>query len=432
MLKHILHRWVLLETTNHSLNASASQICQRLSRFKSSSSSGDSDETSSLQVGKFVKSDVFDPKPKDPQITHHKMKPKDVMDDELLDAVTNVAKELHKSNNEMQKKTKEDLIARLTKHEEESFETATQSLRSEMLSDSSIAKLLSDVAADKPQPMSRAAEIRHARRGLVLLRSEIFYQAKQSGYSASEAQKIAERAVALAEKRVIEKHKEKVKKQQDELDAEKKSLYEANEKEQKFYDYAFKMASKMLYGGDRDSKGGRTTQPELTVVEVDPKMENIFVRSNERLGIFDPEEIKSFEERHLNYWKEWDSAAARLSNESFGPKNGFEEMIEWTNKGKMWPYPIDNEYLMGEESEVGFHEHIFLERTLSQYDLPRTGPIAHFMELVCVGLSKNPYMTAKRKREHLEWFVKFFDEKMTAEIQKLHDQEQKAAEIAEA
>lgn len=33
---------------------------------------------------------------------------------------------------------------------------------------------------------------------------------------------------------------------------------------------------------------------------------------------------------------------------SFGPTNGFEEMIELTKQGKMWPYPIDNEYQIDE------------------------------------------------------------------------------------
>lgn len=42
----------------------------------------------------------------------------------------------------------------------------------------------------------------------------------------------------------------------------------------------------------------------------------------------------------------------RIVNQSIGPRNAFEEQIEWTENGKMWPYPIDNEYMLGEESEV--------------------------------------------------------------------------------
>ena len=37
-----------------------------------------------------------------------------------------------------------------------------------------------------------------------------------------------------------------------------------------------------------------------------------------------------------------------------GPENAFEEQIEWTKKGKQWPYPINNEYLLGEEENVGY------------------------------------------------------------------------------
>lgn len=51
---------------------------------------------------------------------------------------------------------------------------------------------------------------------------------------------------------------------------------------------------------------------------------------------------------------------------------------------------------------------------MEHYKLPKTGPIAHFMELVCVGLSKNPYMTVGKKRDHLKWFVKYFDNKRFA------------------
>lgn len=35
-----------------------------------------------------------------------------------------------------------------------------------------------------------------------------------------------------------------------------------------------------------------------------------------------------------------------------GPSNVYEEMIEWTKQGKMWPYPLDNEWRIDEkESE---------------------------------------------------------------------------------
>ncbi|KAF1490568.1 28S ribosomal protein S31, mitochondrial, partial [Pygoscelis antarcticus] len=89
------------------------------------------------------------------------------------------------------------------------------------------------------------------------------------------------------------------------------------------------------------------------------------------------------------------------------PRNGFEEMIQWTKEGILWEFPIDNE--AGMEDNAEFHEHIFLEKHLE--DFPKQGPIRHFMELVICGLSKNPYLSVKQKIEHIEWFQKYFEEK---------------------
>ena len=113
------------------------------------------------------------------------------------------------------------------------------------------------------------------------------------------------------------------------------------------------------------------------------------------------------------------------------PNNGFEQMIRWTEQGKLWKFPINNEqgnlffkkfnnydysihikrYAgMEEEAKVGFHEHIFMEQHLEPWCPPR-GPIRHFMELVCVGLSKNPYLTVSQKKDHINWFRNYFDAK---------------------
>ncbi|NXC13868.1 RT31 protein, partial [Corythaeola cristata] len=89
------------------------------------------------------------------------------------------------------------------------------------------------------------------------------------------------------------------------------------------------------------------------------------------------------------------------------PRNGFEEMIQWTKEGILWEFPIDNE--AGMEDDAEFHEHIFLEKHLEVF--PKQGPIRHFMELVICGLSKNPYLSVKQKIEHIEWFQKYFEEK---------------------
>ncbi|XP_076374475.1 mitochondrial ribosomal protein S31 isoform X1 [Megalopta genalis] len=92
------------------------------------------------------------------------------------------------------------------------------------------------------------------------------------------------------------------------------------------------------------------------------------------------------------------------------PENGFQEMIQWTEEGKLWKFPIDNEQGMDEEQNVHFSEHVFLERHLSGW-CPTTGPIRHFMELVCVGLSKNPYLKVQEKYDHIMWYKEFFENK---------------------
>ncbi|XP_018411954.1 PREDICTED: 28S ribosomal protein S31, mitochondrial [Nanorana parkeri] len=91
------------------------------------------------------------------------------------------------------------------------------------------------------------------------------------------------------------------------------------------------------------------------------------------------------------------------------PRNGFEEMIQWTNEGKLWTFPINNEAGFVEEQSVEFHEHIFLDKYLE--DFPKQGPIRHFIELVVCGLSKNPYFTVQQKKEHIDWFRDYFNQK---------------------
>ncbi|XP_077340325.1 small ribosomal subunit protein mS31 isoform X2 [Lithobates pipiens] len=91
------------------------------------------------------------------------------------------------------------------------------------------------------------------------------------------------------------------------------------------------------------------------------------------------------------------------------PRNGFEEMIQWTNEGKLWTFPINNEAGLDEEQKVEFHEHVFLDKYLE--DFPNRGPIRHFMELVVCGLSKNPYLTVQQKKEHIDWFREYFNQK---------------------
>lgn len=62
------------------------------------------------------------------------------------------------------------------------------------------------------------------------------------------------------------------------------------------------------------------------------------------------------------------------------------------------------------EAKIFFTEHIFLDKHLESW-CPSKGPVRHFMELVCVGLSKNPYYTVQQKIDHINWFKQYFDEK---------------------
>lgn len=135
----------------------------------------------------------------------------------------------------------------------------------------------------------------------------------------------------------------------------------------------------------------------------------INILGNEQpLGVF-----KDFEESK-NYPKlpTWD----RLQEKSLQmavthpPKNIYEQMIIWTEQGKLWKFPIDNEQGMHEESEVFFAEHVFLEPLIDEW-CPKKGPIRHFMELVCVGLSKNPFLSIEEKKDHINWFRQYFYEK---------------------
>lgn len=138
-------------------------------------------------------------------------------------------------------------------------------------------------------------------------------------------------------------------------------------------------------------------QPKVSLKDYKPK--DLF--SSEPLGIFPKgyvtkEKIKSFTPT-------WDELALRemALTVTHPPENAFEEQIQWTKQGKLWKFPIDNEIGLEEEKKIGFHEHVFLERHLSDW-CPKRGPVRHFMELVCTGLSKNPYLTVERKKAHIQ------------------------------
>jgi len=147
-------------------------------------------------------------------------------------------------------------------------------------------------------------------------------------------------------------------------------------------------------------------QPKVSIKDYTPK--DLF--SGEALDIFPKDDVSQKEYR--SFTPTWDALAEREMRLSVShpPENAFEEMIQWTKHGKLWKFPIDNEIGLEEEKKVGFHEHVFLERNLSGWCAQR-GPVRHFMELVCTGLSKNPHLTVERKKDHIMWYKNYFAEK---------------------
>ena len=73
---------------------------------------------------------------------------------------------------------------------------------------------------------------------------------------------------------------------------------------------------------------------------------------------------------------------------------------------------------IGPEADVPFYEHVLLERHL--HDFPNAPLIRQFMELVCVGLGRNPYWTVEQKIEHIHWFRKYFNDKMNVFNETVH------------
>ncbi|XP_055608174.1 28S ribosomal protein S31, mitochondrial [Uranotaenia lowii] len=147
----------------------------------------------------------------------------------------------------------------------------------------------------------------------------------------------------------------------------------------------------------------------------------------EPLGIFtDPSSLKESDDI-LKTWKSLQDRELRLAV-THPPANYFQKMALWTEQGKLWKFPIDNEQGRDAESKVSFTEHIFLDEHLEPW-CPKRGPVRHFMELVCVGLSKNHYITAQEKKDHILWFRDYFEQKKSMLEHVIVDQQQQKAEI---
>lgn len=162
------------------------------------------------------------------------------------------------------------------------------------------------------------------------------------------------------------------------------------------------------------------TKPERATITVD-------LFGSEPLGIFTNSAVSKEEKSdpapqsmELNTYSQLQNQYLKLQI-THPTRNYFEKMVIWTEEGRVWPFPINNEQNWREEIDIDFSEHIFLEQHLDSW-CPNQGPIRHFMELVCVGLSKNPYITAKDKKAHILWYRDYFQEKRTI-IQDLVDKQ---------
>lgn len=169
--------------------------------------------------------------------------------------------------------------------------------------------------------------------------------------------------------------------------------------------------------------------------------------SGRPLQIFEPNASANSDDL-LQIWSKCDKHSLFLAS-ALPPKDYFEKMIYWTMEGKIWQFPIDNEQGkwnmfgtesnkfasvfiffifffvlvfqftigmcdfifsgLGDEHNVSFSEHVFLDEHLEPW-CPRKGAMRNFMELVCIGLSKNPYLTVQQKTEHIEWYRRYFEE----------------------
>lgn len=93
--------------------------------------------------------------------------------------------------------------------------------------------------------------------------------------------------------------------------------------------------------------------------------------------------------------------------------NQFQHLINLTNAGKLWKFPIDNEIDLNQTES--FTDHVFLEEHLSWCE--KKGPVRRFMDLVVSGLSKNPYITVQEKIDHIQFYKTYFETRTLNQVQ---------------
>ncbi|XP_055384355.1 uncharacterized protein LOC129614012 isoform X2 [Condylostylus longicornis] len=185
--------------------------------------------------------------------------------------------------------------------------------------------------------------------------------------------------------------------------------------------YVRRALSGKQFAETSDDRFKKPRRKQLT--EAVPNTGSVNLFGEEPLGIFkDPTLLKDSPDI-LKTWSLLEKRELKLAV-THPPRNYFEKMILWTEQGKLWKFPIDNEQGLEEEQSVDFSEHVFLDQHLEGW-CPTKGPVRHFMELVCVGLSKNPYITAQEKRDHIYWFKEYFQQKEKLLKDLIQEKEQK-------
>uniref|UniRef100_A0A8R1HKV1 Small ribosomal subunit protein mS31 n=1 Tax=Caenorhabditis japonica TaxID=281687 RepID=A0A8R1HKV1_CAEJA len=229
-------------------------------------------------------------------------KAKDVLDEDLLKAIDGVAENIHPESTTGMKSLKNTLINRLVANEKASFDTAAASASSEMLDDQALIGLLADVAGDakieKKLP-PKSAQLRQEKRGLVLLRKEIFYQAVQSGFTTEEARLKSEAIVDEAQLKLQQQRKALLGDVQEKSEREEAEQAERSEREQKLFTMALEFLEKIYKDDLMDSD---TRKP----VNVDPNAVKLF--DQRPLGIW--KKAEKYEELSLGFWNQWDQRAA--------------------------------------------------------------------------------------------------------------------------
>lgn len=81
---------------------------------------------------------------------------------------------------------------------------------------------------------------------------------------------------------------------------------------------------------------------------------NINLIGNEPIGIFDKIDQLQTKDDTLNTWNKLEKHELRLRM-STAPRNYFEKMAYWTEDGKIWHFPIDNE-----QGETNTYAHTYV------------------------------------------------------------------------